>query len=140
MKSKLLKFDQEHVVALSGSGTEKSADKIEALAQDLSWLDDVSMVSLSRRAPPGPFEEIAVVKRPNIETENPQIMSQANIDHRFFKIYDVDFLAGRNFSPDEEMDFFVNPTDENPVTFTRAILNESAVKWLGFCERRRSHW
>jgi len=134
-KSQLLQFDREHAMTLHGKQKEEGidhADKMRSIAYQLLAMDEVSSLTMSSVSPPEPFPENAVVKRPGFDIGYPQIMRQANVDHRFFETFGIDVKFGRNFDSENAYDYFDMPTDDEPITYSNAILNESAVKWLGF--------
>ena len=62
--------------------------------------------------------------------ENAFGLSDIKVSHDWFDHYDIEFLAGRPFREGEtRIDM---PTEENPVTNAKAILNESAARRFGW--------
>lgn len=62
--------------------------------------------------------------------ENVQSIADIKVDYQWFDHYDVPFLAGRAFRQSEMR--IEQPTEENPVTYAAAILNESAARRFGW--------
>jgi putative ABC transport system permease protein len=65
-----------------------------------------------------------------IAMENLHAISDIKVDYQWFDHYDVEILAGRTFRQNEMR--VTDPTDENPVVKTVAILNVSAARRFGW--------
>ncbi len=63
-------------------------------------------------------------------TENFEVLSDIKVDYQWFEHYEVEFLAGRAFRPNEMR--IGAPSEENPVVKGAAILNESAARRFGW--------
>ena len=62
--------------------------------------------------------------------DNVMGIADIKVDDEWFDTYDVEFLAGRPFMENELR--IETPTEENPVTYAKVILNESAAMRFGW--------
>jgi putative ABC transport system permease protein len=121
MKNKDLGFNKENVIILPANPM--VLEKWDEFKQELLKNSDITNVTYSKRGPSGrlldnPGFQIEV----NGKTEKSSIyMPHNRVEHDFFKTYGIKIIAGRDF--DKNI-----PTD----TSEAAILNETAVKQLGF--------
>ena len=57
-------------------------------------------------------------------------IADIKVDHEWFDTYDIEFLTGRPFMENELR--VEQPTEENPVTYGKVILNESGARRFGW--------
>ena len=119
LRNARLGFDKETMLVVQLN--DDSKQKVNAIKNKWQTLPGVKAITASYKSPIG-FQNANTVLYPRGRENGDQFKINLNcIDYDFFKVYGLEFLAGRNFSPD-----FTN--DEQ-----RAIVvNEATVKKLGF--------
>lgn len=133
-KSQALQFDHDSIVAI-GLPTKGIKDgKPLLLVEALHTLDGVENVSMSEILPPTMVGSV-MVRREGHDNEEMKVMGLASVDAQFFKVFGVDVIAGRNFSNEDlevNADLYSTPTEEQPETWSHAIINEASLTYLGF--------
>jgi putative ABC transport system permease protein len=134
-RNQALQFDQKSVVAIKTMKGSKNRAKVSLLLDVLEEVEGIGAISVSGNLPPLVGGEAAPVRRPGFTTGDLNMVGLASVDPTFFDIYGIDVLEGRNFSvegEDPEEDIFRAPTDEQPETWSHTVINEAAMKFLGF--------
>jgi len=87
----------------------------------------------SSEVPSQDFENNTSFTRPGVDGNEPvtELLNYHNMDYGFFEAYGVSPIAGRLFDESYGSDAFT-PASEESTAFGGAILNESAVRKLGF--------
>lgn len=130
-RSIVLGFDEEKMLLLEDhmmSEDPAAADirkKIEAIP-------GVSSTSVSSFAPPYASDGFALIKKEDTDSTITTFLSIAYMDDAFFDVYGIDMKAGRGFDRHIAQDWFEIPSDETPLTRASVVINEKAVKRLGF--------
>jgi putative ABC transport system permease protein len=119
VRTKNLGFEKEHVLVIdiNSGNTRRSFETIKA---EMSRLPEVKSVSVSSRVP-GEWKNINEVSVIPIgfSMDQPRTMNFISIDSDFLKTFQIDLVAGRNFS------------GSSPADTSSVILNEAAVRALG---------
>ena len=107
-------------------------DIYEPMKAELEAHPDIESVVYSSRIPS--MENLDgqgyIAEGAQIAMENFFGIAVIKTDDRWFDHYGIEFLAGRPFRENELR--FEEPSDENPVTRSYAILNESAARLFGW--------
>lgn len=141
--NKDLGFDKENKFIVRNIGRSYSKQFRLAMTEEIERLPSVKEVSLSIVVPgdsAGWHSYYKVIGSKNSELKT---ITQLPIDHNYFKVYEIPVLAGRNFDGTRENDIMrVELTPESDIIkepnggegnqIVSIILNESAVRQLGF--------
>jgi putative ABC transport system permease protein len=104
----------------------------EPMKAELEAHPDIESVVYSSRVPS--MENLDgqgyIAEGEQVTMENFNAIAVIKVDDNWFDHYDIEFLAGRPFRNNELR--FEDPTDENPVTRSYAILNESGARAFGW--------
>ncbi len=119
MKNKSLGFDKDHVVIvpLRGSGI---LSNMEVFKSNVLALENVISASLASNYPGDGSSNETLVNFEGFKNEKPQVMKFEEADYDYFSTLGIEFVQGRNFSPDMQ-------TDDK--TF---IINEALAQHLGW--------
>jgi putative ABC transport system permease protein len=104
----------------------------EPMKAELEAHPDIVSVVYSSRVPSMQNNDGSgyIAEGTQIAMENFYAIADIKVDDGWFDHYDIEFLAGRPFRKNELR--YDDPTDENPVSRTYAILNESAARRFGW--------
>ena len=87
-----------------------------------------SVVASSRM----PTEHLGDMFALQIDGADYQMYYYLAVEQEFLDAYEVNFLAGHNFSRGRSIDQAQLPTDDKPVTHARMVVNESFIKLRGW--------
>jgi len=106
----------------------------DPIKNELNDHPSIESVTLSSRFPTNQLLDGSAYFRANapISEENTLSMRDVRVDYEFFEQYEIELLAGRYFNEEFNDRNIVLPTDEDPNGFANIIVNESALKSLGF--------
>ncbi len=143
-QNKDLGFDKENVVVLEGLSTRAMREKARPLAEQIAKDGRVAAVSATGITP-GTFDESNTnVRMPGRDSSELLVIRSEVVDFGFFETMGMNLVAGRDFDRDRGTDIANRPewlrpggqrppgTPENFEIPASVILNESAVKRLGF--------
>ena len=120
--AKDLGFEQEHllVVDINSGNTRRSFETIKA---EMAKLPEVRSVSASSRVPGDwkNIDEVSVLPT-GASAEEARTMNFICIDADFLRTFQIELLAGRNFS------------DASPADSSSVIVNETAARMLGWSQ------
>jgi putative ABC transport system permease protein len=119
IKGKNLGYEKENTIVISNAG--RLEGNFEAFKNSLSALPEVISYTSASHMPSSEYGyNNTVFKVPGSQQDH--LISYLYVDYDYFKTLNIDFKEGRSFSRDF-------PSDSLAV-----ILNEAAVKYLGFSE------
>jgi putative ABC transport system permease protein len=100
----------------------------EPMKAELEAHPDISSVVYSSRVPSMQNNDGSgyIAEGEQVAIENFMGISDIKVDYQWFEHYDVEFLAGRSFRQNEMRP--EEPSEENPVVRSVAILNESGAR------------
>ncbi|MEE9441906.1 MAG: ABC transporter permease [candidate division Zixibacteria bacterium] len=119
MRNKSLGFDKEQVVVLSVP-SERLSQSLPSIKSELLAISGVKGVTATSNTP-GDGYSVGVCVPEGYTLENARMMNLINVDYDFLTVFDMQLVAGRNFSA--EM-----PTD----SIRGVIINEAAAADLGW--------
>tara|TARA_Y100001980_G_C14556898_1_gene352716 strand:+ start:2619 stop:5126 length:2508 start_codon:yes stop_codon:yes gene_type:complete len=132
MQNEKLGFDANHTVVLTAPTYADSITplRIKSFKDELLQNPAIKGASYSNEIPGKRIKWANTVRRPTQEIEEAPIFGLIRTDHDFFKTYDIQVLAGRDFMREDFSSYF----DENGPVLTghRVIINKSAARMLGF--------
>jgi putative ABC transport system permease protein len=79
-----------------------------------------------------PTEHLGDMFALQIDGADFQMYYYLSVEQEFLDAYEVNFLAGQNFSRDRTIDRVEVPTEEKPITYARMVVNESFIKLRGW--------
>jgi putative ABC transport system permease protein len=127
-------FNKENVLTVDGLGGEVTYPLKDSFKARVETLPDVMSAGFSVHQPTQQFGMAtnAASFRVNGEAGDGQLIARLGVDEDFLPTYEILLLAGRNFDAlrDQLIDVFL--ANSNPDVLHSAILNESAVRQLGF--------
>ncbi len=127
-----LGFNRDHMMVLGGLGRAQASAASEAIKNEITKLPGVIAATRSNVVPPIIGSPNTIVELPDQETEGTIAIEQIEVDTDYFETYGMRALAGRLFSDEFQADILVMPEDESFEPTQSTILNEAAVKQLGF--------
>ncbi|MFY8096008.1 MAG: ABC transporter permease [Niveispirillum sp.] len=143
-QNKNLGFDKENTVILSGFPRGADRERQQTLANSLAKLDGVASAA-GTDVTPGDGNEINTnVRMPGADPNQLLVLRQATVDWDYVKTLGLQLVAGRDFDRSRPADQLIFPPQpapgaappadnaERPVHSGSVILNEAAVKRLGF--------
>lgn len=101
----------------------------EAFRNKLLQKEGVKNVVASSRMP---TEHLGDMIPLQIDGAEYQMYYYLTVQEEFLDAYEVEFLAGKNFSRERTIDRVVMPTADMPITESRMIVNESFIKLQGW--------
>lgn len=101
----------------------------EAFSNKLQQKQGVKHVVASSRMP---TEHLGDMFALQIDGAEYQMYYYLAVQEEFFDAYEVEFLAGKNFSRNRTIDRVTMPDAQNPITESRMIVNESFIKLQGW--------
>lgn len=118
IRNKNLGFQHDQVVVLDiNSGAVRKG--FEVIKDELMSIPEVKDVTVSSRVP-GEWKNLPQVGVAVGNSETPEQFYFMGVDDAFFRTFEIDLVAGRNFTA-------INPADS-----ASFIINETAAKALGF--------
>jgi len=104
----------------------------EPMKAELEAHPDISSVVYSSRVPSMQNNDGSgyIAEGAQVAMENFMAISDIKVDYQWFEHYDVEILAGRPFRQNEMRP--EQPSEENPVVRTVAVLNESGARRFGW--------
>lgn len=136
-RSIVLGFDEEKMLLLEDHMMSKDPKAAE-IRKLISGIPGVSMTSVSSFAPPNAAGGFALIKKDDASSTITTFLSIAYLDDAFFDVYGIDLLAGRGFNRNIAQDWFGVPSEETPLTRASVVINEKAVKRLGYTSPRQA--
>nr|WP_299386349.1 ABC transporter permease [Allomuricauda sp.] len=125
------KVDQNLVVTPPIYSDSTMLAKITAFKRDLMANPSIAGVALSNEIPGKPVSWANLIRRPHEQKESSTGAKYVSIDHDFFKAYDIELVAGRDFM-EEDASFYNEEGNTRFSRTSRVIINRSAAKNLGF--------
>jgi putative ABC transport system permease protein len=127
-------FKKEGVIAIQGLNGSGMFDKKDTLIQEIKALPYVKSVSTSLEFPSNNKFSISwsavILGQP--QDVDPVILEVEYVGYDYFRTYDIKILAGRTFSKDIYQDNAFYAAKRKYEKQTNILVNESAVKALGF--------
>lgn len=108
---------------------ERVAAQYDAFKNRLESDPSVKSVSASSRIP---TEHLGDMMALQIDGAEYAMYYYLSVEEDFFETYQVEMKAGRTFSRERSGERIVVPTDENPITQAKMIVNESFAKAQGW--------
>ena len=127
-----LGYSKENKLILRGMGDGDLAGKRETVANEVERLEGVRAVSLSTAVPADMtnwHNSFTVIDEADAEQK---AIAGFAIDEKYFDIYDIPMLYGRNFSLEHQNDKVIQVDRGEEAPIAAAILNEMAARQLGF--------
>ncbi|SKB72029.1 putative ABC transport system permease protein [Dyadobacter psychrophilus] len=130
MRKQNLGFNMEKVLVIPGASLTRfdstAIDRITAFKSEVKRYSQVQSATASVNLFGNRLSRTFNVKRVGDDQSKGVTLSRMNVDLDFFKTYQIDLAAGRNFIP----------TDSDPDGFKvkTLIINQSAAKLLGFAD------
>lgn len=125
-------FNKEHKLALSNMNYGPLADLANTLETEIANLPGVIATSFSDRTIPlnGYWDwPVKLGTRTDDEIRDMEIIPS---DFGLLDLYEAKLIAGRLFSEDRPADLFIAPKSAGELGTQAGIINENAVKYLGF--------
>ena len=126
-------FDRDHIVTLERMSRDEIQARIDVLRNEFTRLPGVRSFTVSNQVPfeqeqsSGNFGHTAGDKANSME------LYRMSIDTGFIRTYDLELLAGRNFSKAYTDDILLVDEDKNPIQDrVNTIVNEATLRVLGF--------
>lgn len=130
--TKDLGYSKESKLILGGLFNGDLIGKKEIIAGEIERLQGVRAVSLSRSVPSDMtswYNDFTLMDVPNAEKKQ---ITGLSIDDKFFDIYDIPILYGRNFDLGRQNDKVIQVDTGKEAPMASAIVNELAARQLGF--------
>jgi len=143
-QNKNLGFDKENTIILSGFPRGADRERQQTLANSLAKLDGVASAAGTDVTPGDGNENNTNVRMPGADPNQLLVLRQATVDWDYVKTLGLQLVAGRDFDRSRPADQLIFPPPpaagaappaanaERPVYAGSVILNEAAVKRLGF--------
>ncbi|MEE8370649.1 MAG: FtsX-like permease family protein, partial [Sphingomonadales bacterium] len=128
--NKDLGFDKEGMLLLGNLGRNNLLDQAATLEQELSRIPGVTGTTISQFVP-GDTDEWNTFFQLRGASAEPVLLNLLSADYDFFETYGIELKTGRFLSEDRRSEAMTLP-EENQRTTAAAILNETAVRALGF--------
>ena len=125
------KADQNLVVTAPIYSDSTMQQKIATFKRELMQNPKIGGVALSNEIPGNPVAWSNLIRKPQDRKETASGATYVSIDHDFFKTYDVDLLAGRDYVR-EDANFYNEEFNVQNSRTSRVVINRSAAKILGF--------
>lgn len=127
-----LRYAQDQILIIDKVSNPKIRNQLPLLKQLLTDLPGVQAVSVSSQVPSDNRYTNEILRKIDDDPENTYWLTNMFIDPDFFSIYDLKMVAGRPFSDEKEADIWRLNEDENGAFQINVILNEGAVRKLGW--------
>lgn len=125
-------YDKEGVLIIRNLRSNNLIDQVEILDQALGTVNGITQVTASQFVPTDPYDfttGMTFVGNP----DEPFTMSILSHQADFFDLYRLRLRAGRNLEENRPADTITDfPDEDGMVVDTNAVLNESAVRSLGY--------
>ncbi len=122
-------FDKENIIVIKDLFYRADvAERKEVLREQIGLLPNVVNATLSGYHPmeTSPFARMSSSYRVEGLPDDSFILANTFVDENYFDTYEVEIVAGRNFSVERDS---ANNNELRPI-----IINESAVRYLGFSD------
>ena len=127
-----LGYSKENKLVLRGMGDGDMSGNHETVANEVERLNGVRAVSLSAAVPADStswHNGFALLDEANAEEK---AVTGFSIDEKYFDIYDISMLYGRNFDLAHQNDKVMQVDEGEQAPMASAIVNETAARQLGF--------
>ncbi|GAB5523337.1 MAG: ABC transporter permease [Roseivirga sp.] len=124
LRSQNTGIDMSEILVVRGPSGEVSPSNIEKFRNDVSSIASISSLTSSRSIPGAPYNWGTGMTKLGAEKSTRKGIDVTFIDHDFFKTYDIEMLAGRDFT-DAIRDF---PNPDDAILKNGVILNEATLK------------
>ncbi|MFV3128813.1 ABC transporter permease [Niveispirillum sp. KHB5.9] len=143
-QNKNLGFDKENTVILTGFPRGADRERQQTMVNTMAKLDGVSHAAGTDVTPGDGNENNTNVRMPGADPNQLLVLRQATVDWDYVKTLGLQLVAGRDFDRNRPADQLVLPpppapgaapaanNGERPTYAASVILNEAAVKRLGF--------
>ncbi len=125
-------YEKEGVLIVRNLRSNSLVDQVELLDQTLGTVNGITQVTASQFVPTDPWDfttGMSMVGNP----DEPFTISILSHQADFFDLYRLRLRAGRNLEENRVADVLLEgPTEDGMVVDTNAVLNESAVRSLGY--------
>lgn len=130
-------FNKENLIVIEDLYARAEVAALKGtLKQELENLPAVSSTALSSYRPMSTtrFARLSGVFGLEGEQDRSYIMASSHVDHDFFANYEIEFVSGRNFSKDRDLQSFAWGPEVEPddIVFGAAVINENSLHQLGF--------
>lgn len=125
------KADQNLVLAAPIYSDSTMQSKIIAFKRELMQNPKIGGVALSNEIPGNQVSWSNLIRKPQDLKETASGAKYVSIDQDFFKTYDVDLLAGRDYVQ-QDANFYNEEANAQNSKASRVIINRSAAEILGF--------
>lgn len=126
-KSERLGYNKEQMLTVKIPP--QMTQQFDAFRNKLKQKQGVKEVVASSRMP---TEHLGDMFALQIDGSEYQMYYYLSVTEEFFDAYEVEFLAGKNFSRDRTIDRITMPDAQNLITESRMIVNESFIKLQGW--------
>lgn len=132
MQNKELGFDLEHNVVINAPTVVDSTinNNIEVFKNELLRNAHINAITVTDDIPGKQITLSNTIRKQHEDKENGVRCYYVNIDHDFLDAYQINLLAGRNFTIDDRSSYGRRKTDE--IKQHRVIINKAAAKAMGF--------
>lgn len=124
LRSQNIGIDMSKILVVKGPSGEASTSNIETFRNDVSSLASIRSITSSRSIPGAPYNWGTGMTKLGAEKSSRKGVDVTFIDHDFFKTYDIEILAGRDFT-DAIRDF---PNPDDAIFKNGVIINETTLK------------
>ncbi len=131
-RSVQLGLGDQKILTLQNVGEYNQGGVTPEFSKKIANLEGVIDVAASDSAPPDPSSGFAYVDRIIDGKRKSAFLNISYIGENFFNFYGIKIKTGRSLDPNIEKDHFPEPDKVHPETFGRVIVNEKAIKKLGF--------
>lgn len=110
MKNKSLGFNKDHIVIVPMRGSDIQSN-MEVFKSNVLALENVRSASLASNYPGDGGSMELLFNFQGFKDEKPQVMKLEEVDYDYFSTLGIEFVQGRNFSPDMQTDnesFIIN--------------------------------
>ncbi len=124
LRSQNTGIDMSEILVIKGPSGEASPPNIEKFRNDMSSLASVQSITSSRSIPGAPYNWGTGMTKLGAEKSTRKGIDVTFIDHDFFNTYDIEMLAGRDFT-DAIRDF---PNPDDAILKNGVIINKATLK------------
>ncbi|XOV95251.1 MAG: ABC transporter permease [Bacteroidota bacterium] len=137
MQNEKLGFDADQSLILPAPSFDDldNHNKSETFREELFKSPNIKNITFSNEIPGKPIQGHCPLRRSFEEVDQAVESGSLNVDHNFFKTYNIPLLAGRDFNREDAQSYFdqYGPVRKNHIlTGHKVIINQSAAKLLGF--------
>lgn len=130
-RTKDLGFEKKGVLLLRNIDDYNLLEASETLENELGSIPGVTATTMSQFVPSDIHEWNTFFRLPGEAGKEPILLNLLSMDFDFFDLYKIEMVAGRNLSAERGGDYMEVPSEAGQ-TFNTAVINETAVKTLGF--------